>query len=341
MNVCILTTPYSACDAFIMQNAKARICHTIAWSEMIQEVFGHQGFYIIAREGCDVHGVLPLTHVHSKLFGNRMISQAFSNYGGPLADGRSTIDALYNRAIEIAIEYGCESIEFRNIKALPYDLVSHKAKISMHLPLVPDPDELWHSFNSKVRNQVRKAKKSGLVSVSGHQELLDDFWRVWTIRMHQLGTPCYPRNFFYMIFKKFPENTRIFLIRLGKLTVGGAFVYSFKGFVQIRWAATLIQYNKLCPNNLLYWSIIEHYCLAGASCFDFGRTTVDSSNHRFKKQWDPHPVQFYYQYWTAPSCKPSFVEPENPKYSKKVEMWKKLPLWMTKLAGPYVSRSLP
>lgn len=341
MNICILTTPYLMCDAFVWQNAEAKISHTLAWSNLIHEVFGHNILYLIAREGPDVHGVLPLTHVHSRIFGNRLISQAFSNYGGLLASDRSVQDALYNRAVKLAIEHKCTSIEFRSVKPLPYDLITREDKISLYLRLMPDPDELWRSFNPKVRNQVRKAEKSKLVSVSGHQELLDDFWRIWAIRMHQLGTPCYPRNFFYMIFKKFPENTQIFLVRLGKLTVGGAFVYCFKGFVQIRWAATLIQYNKLCPNNLLYWSIIEHYCLAGASCFDFGRTTINSSHHRFKKQWGPYPVQLHYQYWTRPGCESSFVEPDNPKYNKKVKMWKKLPLWMSKLAGPYISPSLP
>ncbi|GAI17775.1 unnamed protein product, partial [marine sediment metagenome] len=112
MDVCVLTTPYSACNAFILQNAEAKISHTLAWSKLVEEVFGHQGFYLIALEGCDVHGVLPLTQVRSRLFGNRMISQAFSNYGGPLADGPLVLDALYNRAVKIAIDYGCDSIVF-------------------------------------------------------------------------------------------------------------------------------------------------------------------------------------------------------------------------------------
>lgn len=341
MNVCVLTTPYSVCDAFILHNAKARMCHTLAWSQMIHKVFGHQTFYLIALEGSDVHGVLPLTQVRSRFFGNRLISQAFSNYGGPLANNPLVLDALYNRVVKIATEYGCDSIVFHNVEPLPYSLESREDKISMHLPLMPDPDELWRSFKPKVRNQVRKAIKAGLVSVSGHLDLLDDFYRVWTIRMNQLGTPCYSHRFFNKIIETFPENARIFLVRLGKLTVGGAFVYCFKGFVQIRWAATLIEYNMLCPNNLLYWSIMKHYCLAGASCFDFGRTTIDSSHHKFKKQWGPFPVQLYYQFWINPGRELSFVEPENPKYNNKVKIWKKLPLWMTRLAGPYISRNLP
>jgi serine/alanine adding enzyme len=209
------------------------------------------------------------------------------------------------------------------------------------LSLASDPDELWQSFDPKVRNQIRKAKKSGLISVHGRQELLDDFWHVWSIRMSQLGTPCYPLKLFYNILETFPENTKIFLVRLNERTIGGAFVYCFKGFVQMCWAATLIEYNKLCPNNLLYWSVMQHYCLIGASCFDFGRTTVGGTQYKFKKQWGSQQVQLYYQYWSAPGHNYSPMTPDNPKYRKKVEMWKKLPLCVTRLIGPHISSSLP
>lgn len=341
MNISFLGYPDVECDEFVRRKPSAKLEHMPAWSYMIQRTFGHRVFYLVARHDDVVQGVLPLTQIRSRLFGNRMISQAFSNYGGLLANDPSVLYMLYNRAIELTIEHGCESIEFRNIKPLPYDLESRADKITMYLQLTSDPDEIWRSFKPKVRNQVRKAEKSNLVATSGGLELLDDFYKVWTVRMRALGTPGYPRRLFRNIFETFPDNTRVFLVRLGELTVAAAFVYSFKGFVQIRWAATLVDYNRLCPNNLLYWSIMKHYCLAGASCFDFGRTTVNSSQHKFKKQWGAIEIPLHYQYWTRPGHKLSLAKPDNPKYEKKVEMWKKLPLWMTRLAGPYISRNLP
>lgn len=341
MNISILATPDSKCDEFIRCMDSAKLCHTPAWSEMISKTFGHKAFYLVAVEDNSICGVLPLTHIRSRLLGNRMISQAFSNYGGPISSNSDALNLLIKRAVELSTECRCQSMELRNVEPLSYDMHLQTDKISMYLSLPVDPDKLWKSFNCKVRNQVRKAEKSGLIPASGGLELLDDFYKVWTIRMHQLGTPCYPRKLFHNIFETFPDNTRIFLVRLGELTVGGAFVYCFKGFVQIRWAGTLIEYNKLCPNNLLYWSAMKHYCLAGASCFDFGRTTAGSSQHKFKKQWGSYLVQLHYQYWTCPRHKLSLAKPGNPKYKKKVELWKKLPLWFTRLAGPYISRSLP
>ena len=143
------------------------------------------------------------------------------------------------------------------------------------------------------------------------------------------------------ILELFPENSRIFVVRLDNLTVGAGFTICHKGFVEIPWAATLIKYNKMCPNNLLYWSIIKHYCLAEAKCFDFGRCTVESNTYRFKKQWGAKPIDLHYQYWVHPDSQFSILSSNNPKYRNKVQMWKKLPLWVTRLAGPYISRNLP
>ena len=308
---------------------------------MIEKTFGHKGYYLVAREGGTICGVLPLTHVRSRLFGNRMISQAFSNYGGPLSKSPTALEALCKYAVELASENGCESMELRNIDPIPCDFYRRTDKVSMYLPLTADPDELWKSFRPQIRNRVRKAKKSGVVAVAGGLELLTDFYRVWTVRMRQFGTPCYSRKLFKSIMETFPDNSRIFLACLKGTTIGAMLTYCFNGLVQVRWGAVLVEYNHLAPTSFLWWSIIEHFCLVQASCFDFGRTTVDTGPHMFKKRWGAKPIQLCYQYWARPGHELSLAKPDNPKYKNKVEMWKRLPLWITRLVGPHISRNLP
>lgn len=341
MDVKVVKTPDHNCDVFVLSRPEGTISYLSAWSRAVVEATALKDFYLAAYEGKIVRGVLPLVHVKSRLFGNQLVSQAFCNYGGILAENSESRDALFNRAVELAIEFGCEFIEFRNIAPLPYDLHLVSNKMCMHLPLTPDPEDLWKSFDSKVRNQVRKAEKAELLAVSGHLELLDDFYRVYTVRMRQLGSPCFSRKLMQSILEAFPDHSRIFAVRMGELTVGAGFVTCHNDFVEIPWAATLVQYNHLCPNNLLYWTVMKHYCLAGARRFDFGRCTVDSPTYKFKKQWGPKPVNLHYQYWVKQGHKLSIPDTDDPRYKWKVEMWKKLPLWMTRLIGPYISRNLP
>lgn len=329
------------CDEFVKNMSSSRFCHFFAWSRMLTEVMGYHCFYLVARRGALVEGVLPLTQVKSRLFGNRMISQAFSNYGGILSASDEARDALFKYAVELAQSLHCSSIEFRNTEPLPYNLQKREGKISMILELKPDFDVLWNSFPAKVRNQVRKAEKSGIESFGGGLELFEDFYRIYSVRMHQLGTPHYPAKIMTSILKTFPNESKIFIVRYGGKAIGAGLVISLGTIVEIPWAATLVEFNSLCPNNLLYWSIIKYYCFSGAKYFDFGRCTEDSGTYNFKKQWGSQPLDLNYQFWVAPDKKFSLVSPDNPKYKKKVEMWRKLPFFLVRFLGPLISRHLP
>ena len=337
----ILNNPDRACDAFVARTPGAGMGYLYSWGQAVTRAVGLKSFYLVAvDEDREVCGVLPLSQTRSRFFGNRLISQAFSMYGGILADNVEVRDSLFRRAVELARDLRCESIEFRGVSPLPYDLHLRTGKVCMHLPLAGDPGEMWDSFDCKVRNQVRKAEKSDLTACKGGVELLDDFYRIYAIRMHQLGTPCYSRRLMRTLLETFPDGCGIFAVGRDGHIIGAGFVTWWNGFVEIPWAASLVEYNRFCPNHLLYWSVIRHFCLGGAKCFDFGRCTIDGPTYRFKKQWGATPVGLNYQYWVRPGCEFSPVVPDNPRYRRKVELWKRLPLWVTRLAGPVVSKYL-
>ncbi|OHB61975.1 MAG: hypothetical protein A2Y76_13740 [Planctomycetes bacterium RBG_13_60_9] len=308
---------------------------------MVEKAFGHKGNYLVAREEGRICGVLPLTHVRSRLFGYRLVSQPFSDYGGPLTTSPTALEALYRRAVEIAGQCGCESLELRNMVALPYDLHMRTDKISMRLPLAKDPQVVWKDLRHKTRNRVRKAETSGLTVVSGGPEILDDFYRAWTIRMHELGTPCYPRRLFACIMETFPDAARIFLARLNGVTTAVLFAYMFKGWVQSCWGAALREYDNIGPNYILNWAVIEHYCNQGMKWYDFGRSTIGSGQHTFKERWGAEPINLCWQYWTPGGTAPAIARPNDPRYRRKVELWRKMPLWASRLIGPVISPALP
>lgn len=341
MNVEIIEGIDDACDAYVASKPQASIGMLTAWSERVVRPLGLHPFYLVARDGQVVRGILPLVQVRSWLFGTRMVSQAFSTYGGPRVDTDDVRDALYARAVKLARKNGCESIEFRCVSPMPYDLHAREGKMCFHLPLGPGPEELWRGFPSKVRNHVRKAEKSGLQVVDGGAELLDEFYRIYTRRMKQLGTPAYPRSLMRCILEAFPAGSRVFAVRKGSLSVAAGFTMWANGFVEIPWAASLVQHNRLSPSSLLYWSIIKYFSLLGEEWFDLGRSTAGNATHRFKKEWGPNPVDLHYQFWAPPGTKPALAVPETDKYRRRIELWKKLPLWATRILGPRISRNLP
>jgi FemAB-related protein (PEP-CTERM system-associated) len=341
MEITSVRAPSPECDEFVRQTEGAKLCHLPAWTGMVEKAFGHKGEYLVARAAGRVCGVLPLTHVRSRLFGNRLISQPFSDYGGPIASNPAALEALYTRAVEIADQSGCESLELRNVVALPYKLHVRTDKISMCLPLAENPEAVWKGLRHKTRNRVRKAEGAGLTVVSGGLELLDEFYRAWTVRMHELGTPAYPRKLFTAICETFPNLARIFLARLGTVTTAGLFAYSFKGWVQSCWGAALREYDEIGPNYILNWAAIQYYGKAGMKWFDFGRSTVGSGQHTFKERWGATPIELCWQYWTPGGAEPAFARPDDPRYRRKVELWKRMPLWASRMIGPVISPALP
>lgn len=341
MQVEILKGLDPACDEFVKEHETGRLAQLPAWSEMITNLFGYTPYYLVARgEGKAVKGILPLMHVKTFLFGNQMISQAFNDYGGILADSDAASDALFEKAVELAQQHGCDTLELRNIEPLPYDLKLRDDKVTMFISLEGGAQAVWEKARPEIRKQTRKAERSGLAAVNGREDLLDDFYDIYSRRMHQLGTPAYPRQLMAAMIETFPDLVKIFAVRLEDKTVAAGLMTCFNGIAEIPWSATLGQYNRMYPNRLLYWTMIQYYAEHGARIYDFGRSTAGSGNYEFKRRWRAEPVRLHYQYWVRPGMELSIVSPDNPKYQKKVAMWRKLPYWLARRLGPVVSRRL-
>lgn len=342
MNIEVIHGADAACDEFVASFPLTSLCMLSGWGEMVQQAFGHPLHYIVARQDGQLAGVLPLCEVRSRLFGKRMISQAFGAYGGPLVRDAAALRPMVEKAIDLCRLRKCDYVEFRTARAMDVEgLTLWTDKITMHLPLLDDPDAMWKNFDAKVRNQVRKAEKSNIVPRDGGVELLDEFYDLYVRRMHQLGTPCYSRKLMEGMFARFPQNTRIFVVEMEGKPLGAGITTCFAGLVEIHLAATLVEYNNLCPNNLLYWAVIKYYSQAGAKVFDFGTTVLDSGPYKFKKQWGPQQVDLQRQFWVRPGYNLVMNNMHDDRYAKKVEMWKRLPLWATKFLGPMISRNLP
>ena len=159
-------------------------------------------------------GVLPTVLLDSWLFGRALISLPFVNYGGVLADDPVAERALLEAAAAAASEHRCKHLELRHIGRHFDDLPCKQHKVTMLLPLQQAP-ALWDGLDKKVRNQVRKAQKSGLTYQDGGLELLDAFYAVFARNMRDLGTPVYSRNFFAQILKAFPERARVHVVSQG------------------------------------------------------------------------------------------------------------------------------
>ncbi len=75
-----------AWDRFVEVHPRATIGHVSAWGRVIHDAYGHESIAFAAVEEGEVVGILPLVLVRSRLFGDRLVSMPFLDYGGILVD---------------------------------------------------------------------------------------------------------------------------------------------------------------------------------------------------------------------------------------------------------------
>jgi FemAB-related protein (PEP-CTERM system-associated) len=199
---------------------------------------------------------------------------------------------------------------------------------------------IWERFDRKVRNQIRKAEKSGLTAEVGRAELLPDFYAVFARNMRDLGTPVYTRRLFDEVLRAFPDRTQVIVIRRGGTALAAAVTYRTGRTVEVPWASSLREFNSLCPNHLLYWRAIEAAIGADCDTLDFGRSTPHEGTYQFKSQWGAEPLPLHWEYPFLTGQVPD-QGPTNPKFRAAIEIWKRCPLWLANAVGPHIVRSIP
>jgi serine/alanine adding enzyme len=338
-----ISTDYDgvAWDRYVLSHPMTSGYHLMPWRRVMEAAFGHRTFYLMVQdEHREVRGILPLVFVASRLFGRSLVSMPFANYGGLLVDSVEAQKALLQLAMDLAKERKAASIELRQQKAL--DLAWHvtQHKISMRLDLPKHFEILWGGFASKLRSQIRRAQKGGMTVRIGRQELLPDFYRVFCRNMRDLGTPVHGRNVFETILWAFPKDTRICAVYLADRPIAASFLYGFREMLEIPWASSDRRYNHLAPNMLLYSSVLEYACEAGFQVFDFGRSTPGSGTYRFKEQWGAQPMPLHWYYWSANGKPFSELNPQNPKRRLAIQVWKRVPVALTRIIGPAIRRNI-
>lgn len=328
-------------DAYIEKKGLS-FYHNSKWSQLIKKIFGHDSYYLTAvNENSEIVGVLPLIRQKSLLFGDYLVSMPYFNYGGVAGDSIYIENLLIEEAENLRSSLGCSHVELRDVKA--YDIVSTTKmdKVTMLLELPNEPEELWKAIGAKRRSQINRPIREGVEFFSGGKELLNDFYHVFSINMRDLGTPVYSKKFFSEIINIFPEKTLIAVVKLNGEAVGAGFLLGHNGRLEIPWASTLRKVNKIGVNMYLYWNILKIAIEKNYRTFDFGRSSKDAGTLKFKRQWGAIPVQLYWNYLLPVGKALPEINPNNPKYNFAINVWRKLPLFITKIIGPGIVKNLP
>lgn len=327
-------------DAFVRTQTGWTTFHLSAWKSIVENVHGHECPYMVARDSSGgIAGVLPLVRVKSILFGHFLVSMPFVNYGGPLGTA-DAVQALTAHAVELAQSGNAKLLELRSKVPLQIDLPSSHRKITVLLDLPDDTDVLRKSLGSKLRSQIKRPEKEGVVVRFGSDQVVP-FFDVFSRHMRDLGTPTQPLRLFQEISRCFPEDAWFACAWLDDIPIAAGAGFRWGGEFEMTWASSLTSHNRIAPNMLLYWAFMERCISAGVRLFNFGRCSPDSGTHRFKRQWGSRDEQVWWYQHTAGDRPVSTPSPSDGSYSWGPRLWQRLPLSVATALGPRIVRSIP
>ncbi|EAR11153.1 hypothetical protein MED297_19737 [Reinekea sp. MED297] len=314
--------------------------HLPAFSQAIQSSFGYETRVFGAYQGQQLVGALPITLIQSSLFGHNAVSLPYFNYGGPISRYQDVIAALLEQSDQILADTGAEQLEVRTTRpGLAANFSDKKASMILRLP--SSQERLDDQLGAKVRAQINQAVRHHPTNRIGGEELLDDFYRVFAHNMRDLGTPVYSQDWFRALLNNKKTNSRLIVCYLNAKPVSCGFLCGGEYLLEIPWASTLKSANAFNMNMWMYRQILGFAIEHGYQFFDFGRSSKDAGTYKFKKQWGAKPVQHFWYFFRRDGAPIGAANPDNPKYRLLINIWKRLPVWLTRLIGPPIVKQIP
>ena len=353
---------YPHWDDYVNRHGDGTIYHLATWKDVIQKTYGHRTFYLMAWDTATNHvkGVLPLIHLKHIIFGNNLISIPFFDLGGVIADNTEAKGLLIDKAIELGQQLRARTIELRQsipprcldeqkitARRLSHEtkkqdvsetIRDHKHRMMLQLP--ESSEALMQSFKSKLRSQIKKPIKEGLTWKVGGIGLIEDFYKVFSVNMRDLGSPVHSKKLMKNVLEQFPGKAHLFIVYLTEKPVACSLIIGYRDILENPWASSLREYGRLSPNMLLYWAMLAYACENRYKWFDFGRSSPEDGTYKFKTQWGakPYPLHWHYIWLKG---RPENEEPsEKSKFEKAIQYWRKLPVPVTKIIGPAIRKHI-
>jgi FemAB-related protein (PEP-CTERM system-associated) len=317
---------------FVEAHPHATPFHLPAWSAGVERGCGARAHCLLAEDFAGrIAGLLPLTEIHSRLFGSAMVSAGFAVGGGILGDG---VEPLAEAAWTLARRRGCASVELRG-GALPSRWQRREgtyAEFARDLPA--GDDAILKAIPRKQRAEVRRSLGLGLDVAVGRD--LAAHYRVYSESVRNLGTPVFPRSLFDEILGVFGDDADILTVSRDGRPLASVLSLYFAGTVYPYWGGGTAEARGARANELMYYELMRHAAARGCTRFDFGRSKLGTGAFAFKKNWGFEPRPLVY----AVKGDARETNPLSPRYRLQVSAWKKLPLWLANRLGPPIARGL-
>ncbi len=311
-----------------------------SWTGISNRIYGFHTYRLEARDENNVTGILSLVEIKHPLLGHYLTTAPFGSYGGFAYADTHSRDLLLDSARQLATTLG---VDYANLRFLAEDptpppgWVQNPIYCTYLLDISHPLPSLLSNFSSDHRNHIRKSLKKGFDVKFGHLDLLDDAYEGLALSMHELGSPYHSKTYLRTMAQAL-GNTLEFAVLYdpnGKIAGAGVFIAHGTTLTNLH-ANILHRVRSDYAGEFLYWKIIERASQRGFETFDIGRSLNGSGNETFKMKWKPHRAPLAYWYALKPGSQLPHLNQKSPKFQAAIWLWKRLPAFLVRAAGPYL-----
>jgi FemAB-related protein (PEP-CTERM system-associated) len=325
-------------EGFVAE-AGGSLFHRPAWLCAVERGTGQRARGLLAEKGGAIVGWLPLSEVHSPIFGRMLASSGFAVEGGVLTQRSATGKALCRAAEELAQRLSCATIELRGGEAPSDWHLRTDSHCGFLADLAGDDEGQLLAIPRKQRAEVRKGLDEDLtVHIGTGPEDRAEHYAVYAQSVRNLGTPVFPRSLFDAALDALDGD--ILTIRHEGEPVASVLSFYHDGAVMPYWGGGTYEARRLRANDRMYFALMLHARRRGCTQFDFGRSKTGSGAWAFKKNWGFEPEPLSYASWTASGAERRDADPTSARHAGRIALWKRLPLPLTNVLGPPIARGL-
>ena len=327
----------TAWDAYVSSHPDQTIYHAWAWKTLVERVHGHRALYHAAWEGKKIVGVLPLFYIRGLLGGVKLISIPAAVVGGICADHEDAERALIEKGEALARSLNVDYLVLRqNRRLTDSSLVVNDRYHNVHVPLM-DPEAHFPQLRTDIRRCLRRALEKDFIYNLRSRDI-DLFYNHYARGMRALGTPVEGARWIKSLFRAFPENHFVSMVKHGDTVVLVKLMRVFEDQIMPVLSYGHPDYRGWYPEHALTWKMMELGWQEGKRIYNFGRSLRDSGTHKFKLGWAGEEAPLYYHYYLHKAkAMPDFSHASEQRQTVSA-IWRRLPLFITNWVGPHIRK---
>lgn len=329
---------------FVVAEPSATLFHRPQWLRAVEEAYGHRPYHLTAWRDGSLAGILPLFLVKSPFLGRALVSIPYATYGGVAAVDDEAAQALLEAARKQFIELRATQMELRHRhKVHAEDMHAVPRYVTFRKPLPDRPEQVLAGLPKRTRAAARNGLKAlGAESVAFGPQWLDKIYSLYAYSLRRLGSPNYRRRLFHALRREYGEDCLCAVVRDSRGPVAGVVSFVFRDEIVPYFIGSLPRAAENKAVNVLLLRLMEHAVERGLRVVDFNRTRRDNPGPAdFKRHQGAQAEDLHYQVLLQAGRSMPNLTPSNPKFALAGRMWRRLPLWLTRAAGQWITRWIP